>query len=190
MKKKLFVLGLVMALVVSLAGCASSSPSAGDVDSVSPSSSEVPPETSAPEEPESEPSSSEPEAETPKEKPTSIYLLQNMLTFNGPTPVWELTIENEEEIALVEGLLSTEDLTPSAEEYAMWPDGGNPVHFEIYYENHTVIGGCNPQYHGGMSGRGYTSIILDEEGIFYDYPYEAGDELLAFLESKGITVGG
>lgn len=186
MKKKIFALGLVVTLVVALTGCAASAPAAEDNGGVSLSepisSSETPSESSS--------QSSEAEVETPKEMPTSILLQQYQLLWDGPTLVWELTIENEEEIALVEGLLSTEDLTPSVEEYAMWPDGGNPIHFEICYENRTVIGGCNPQYHGGMSDRGYTSIVLDEEGIFYDYPYEAGDALLAFLESKGITVGG
>lgn len=190
MKKKLIVLGLVMALLVSLAGCAASTPSTGDTSSIPldqpTSSSEGPSEESVPEYSESDPQSSEPEVETSKEKPTSIFLYQERPGYKGF--LWELRIEDEEELALVEELLSTQLLSPSSEEYASWPDGGNSILFEIYYENRTVTGACNPQHNGGIFDRGYTSIKTDEDGIFYDYPREVGDQLLEFLESKGITV--
>lgn len=194
MEKKLFILGLVVAFVVSLAGCASSGPSAGDADSVlpsdPPSSSEAPPQESVPKEPESEPLSSEPEAEVPKEKAISIYLHQDQLTFNGPTPVWELTIEDEEELALVESLLSGEGLTPSSEEYAMFPDGGTGISFAISYEDRTLRGSCNPQYIDAPYNRERDASTYYSEEVFYDYPRAFCEQLLAFLEGKGITVGG
>lgn len=188
MKKSLFALILAAVLAVSLAGCAPSAPSAGDADSIPPSSSEAPPQESVPEEPESEPSSSEPEAEAPKEKAVSIYLHQDELTFNGPTPVWELTIEDEEELASVEGLLSPEGLTPSSEEDAMFPDGGTGIDFEIHYEDRTLEGWCNPKYIDAPYNRERDASTYYSEEVFYDYPRDLCEQLLAFLEGKGITV--
>lgn len=188
MKKKLFVLGLVMALLVSLAGCGASTPAADDADSVPPSSSEAPSQETTPDGPESEPLSPEPEEETPREKAVSIYLHQDELTFNGPAPVWELNIEDEEELALVESLLSVEGLAPSSEEDATFPDGGTGIDFEIHYEDRTLEGWCNPKYIDAPYNQERDAVTYYSEEVFYDYPRERCEQLLAFLEGKGIEV--
>lgn len=123
--------------------------------------------------------------EAPKPLPSSISLSQGD---QGGFLLWELHVEDDEELMLVESLLSTEDLVPFDEGEGMWPDGGSSIGFEICYEDAVITGACDPQYNGGILDKGYTRMRIHESGIFYRYPREIGDQLLEFLESKVIEV--
>lgn len=141
----------------------------------------------------SQPTEPEPEGpETDEDIPEAAKLLPSSISLSQMEPsgylLWELLVEDEEELALVESLLSTEELVPFDKGEGMWPDGGSSIGFEICYEDAVITGACDPQYNGGILDKGYTRMRIHESGIFYRYPREIGDQLLEFLESKGITV--
>lgn len=185
MKKKLVVI-LCFCLALMVTGCNSQPSAPKEENSLNGSTSINSKISSQPIgfEPE-EPETGEDAPGTPKVQPSSISLSQE--TPDGFL-LWELRIEDEEELTLVESLLSTEHLAPSSEEEAMWPDGGSSIDFEICYEDTVITGACDPQYNGGIHDKGYTRMRTHEDGIFYHYPREIGDQLLEFLESKGIEV--
>ncbi len=129
----------------------------------------------------------EPPAPEPGEMPLSILLSQKTPGIDRLYTQWELEVTGEAEVKELMEILSPEGATPVRHKEVMNPDGGSPVSFELRYANTT------------LGGRTYAQECYryDQEGSFiaignrcYRYPARYCDQLIAFLEGRGVTVTG
>ena len=145
----------------------------------------------------------EPPAPEPGEMPLSILLSQKTPGIDRLYTQWELEVTGEAEVKELMEILSPEGATPvrHKEIYTLslhdalpiWvhhllvADGGGPVSFELRYANTT------------LGGRTYAQECYryDQDGSFivignrcYRYPARYCDQLIAFLEGRGVTVTG
>ena len=129
----------------------------------------------------------EPPAPEPGEMPLSILLSQKTPGIDRLYTQWELEITGEAEVKELMEILSPEGATPVRHKEVMNPDGGSPVSFELRYANTT------------LGGRTYAQECYryDQDGSFiaignrcYRYPARYCDQLIAFLEGRGVTVTG
>lgn len=172
--KKCLSLLLAVFLCLSVSACGTGGqPSGPEIgpssESVSPAS--VPSEPSSAESVSAAPDSSQSSEPQPQRSgPSSIILSQGL---PSGYQLWELNVEDEEEIALVESLLSAQNLTPSNEEEANWPDGGSSIDFVIHYEDRTVEGACNPQLITSADGESEVQVA---QGSYVDAVVDALNE--------------
>ena len=139
-----------------------------------------PPETSAPPPPPAEtsaPESQSPAPAIPAALPESIRVQQR----GGSGEVyWDLLVTEPEDIQLVAGLLSTEELTPLEGWEERWPSGGSPIIMELNYSD-SAVEACT--YRKKVGDR--ATLRVGE--IFYAYPEEKHDKLFEYLGSWEIA---
>lgn len=155
---------MALLLAVMLAACSTPAPT--------PESAAPPPpaEVSAPE-------SESPASAIPAALPDSIRVQQR----GGSGEVyWDLLITEPEDIQLVAGLLSTEELSPLEGWEERWPNGGSPIIMELNYSD-SAVEACT--YHEKVGDR--ATLRVGE--IFYAYPEEKHNKLFEYLGSWEIA---
>ena len=138
----------------------------------------APAETAAPAPPPAEPPVAEsPAPAAPEGLPESIRVQQRG---SGGEVWWDLLVTEPEEIQLVAGLLSTQELTPMEDGAERWSRKENPVVVELNYPNAAVEVGVH-RSPAGMDG------ILRVGEVFYNHPEEKSDQLFEYLGSWEIA---